>query len=97
MCGFFNLDASFTIFYNTPPRLYAKQLYLDMPCSMNSYLASTAEDCYKAALVESNFRVPQLSKLVSMFLDKSWDTEVRTIMKGLSMMHLFTIVLGMGF
>lgn len=97
MCGFFNLDASFTIFYNTPPRLYAKQLYIDMPCSLNSYLARNAEDCYKAAMAESNFRLPQLSTVVAIFLDKPWDVEIRNKMEGLTLMHLFIIILGMIF
>lgn len=93
-CGLFGLVASFTILYNMPPRLRANELSFDMPCSVATYLAQNSQTCYEAALDEPLPHVPPLDLLLGIFLANKWDTETCLQMRGITVLHLFVLILG---
>ncbi|KIM93899.1 hypothetical protein OIDMADRAFT_184602 [Oidiodendron maius Zn] len=94
ICGLFGLDAAFTIFYNMPPRLFADELNIDMPCSVDSYAGQTASDCYQAVVAET-IPAAKMAEIVTIFLEDQWDAKAHRAVEGLTVLHLFTIILAL--
>ena len=94
MCGLFGLDASFTLFYDMTPRISALELAIDMPCSIATYSARTSGGCRDAASAEFGSHPPQLNKLIATFLGVVWDLGSQKSAEGLTILHLFVIILG---
>ncbi|KIW64477.1 hypothetical protein, variant [Phialophora macrospora] len=93
VCGIFNLDASFTILYNMPPRLFAEELDIDMACPVEAFFADSAQDCYQISLKEHGIHALPLSGLCTAFLQDTWSEQMRSSMLSLSMLTLFTLIL----
>jgi hypothetical protein len=50
MCGLFNLELAFSIFFKTPARLFFHELGVTLPCSVEAFTAKTSAGCYQALL-----------------------------------------------
>lgn len=95
ICGLYNLEASFTVFYNQPPRLVVQELSIDMPCSTDCYLAKNEFDCYSVALSELKSHPPSLPHILATLLREEWGPGTNKAIEGLTIMPLFVIILGM--
>jgi hypothetical protein len=76
-----------------PPRLFADELNIDMPCSVDSYAGRTASDCYRAVVAET-IPAAKMAEIVTIFLEDQWDEKAHRAVEGLTVLHLFTIILG---
>lgn len=94
VCGVFNLDASFTIFYKMKPRLLAQELSISMPCSVSAYLAQTLAECQKSLLMEPSPSMHSMAGILEIFLGNNWDAE-RTKLQTMTILHLFVLVLSL--
>jgi hypothetical protein len=92
--GIFNLDASFCIFYDLPPRFQVSELFMDMPCSTAVYLAPTGEDCYHSYCLEPKADLPVLAELVKIYFLDQWTNGVEKPLDHLTVLHYFILILG---
>lgn len=95
MCGIFNLDAIFTVLYNSPPRLFAEEMEVDMPGPLDAFIAtSPGESCQAASQAHENAHLT-LARLCDIFMhDDLKEEEMSETLKKLSVVDLFNIVLG---
>ncbi|OQV06723.1 Fungal specific transcription factor domain-containing protein [Cladophialophora immunda] len=95
VCGIFNLDASFTILYNMTPRLFAEEMSIGLPGSVDAFFADNAQDCYRLSLKEHGLQKLRLSQICDAFLQDEWDEEMRCSMQHLSLLHLCSLMLAL--
>jgi hypothetical protein len=95
VCGIFDFDVSFTLFYNTPPRIHVSELLVDMPCSLPVYLAQSPAECYQALLAEQNPTLPLLAELVQMYFSDNWTIQEQVLLTGVTVLHHFVLILGL--
>jgi hypothetical protein len=53
MCGLFNLELTFSIFFKTPARLFFHGLGVTLPFSLEAFTAKTSAGCYHALLKDT--------------------------------------------
>jgi len=95
ICGIFNLDASFTILYNMPPRLFATEMDVDMPGPTTAFFAASPVECHQMATEGRQCPTLTLAELCHRFLQDDWDPQVSDSMTNVSILNLFIIVLAL--
>lgn len=92
--GIYNLDVSFTIFYNEIPRLFVEEMLLPLPCDLSAFTAPTADMCYDSLRASA----PGSPKFVSDWLDilgtEQSTSAVEDRQSPIDTLHLFIIILG---
>ncbi|KIW86225.1 hypothetical protein Z517_01620 [Fonsecaea pedrosoi CBS 271.37] len=95
VCGIFHLDASFTVLYNITPRLFAEEMNIGMPGSVDAFFADNAQDCYRLSSKEHELQRMTLSHLCDVFLQDEWSEEMRYSMQQLSLLHLCSVIMAL--
>lgn len=97
MFGIWNLEASFMVFHDQPPRLFVEEMTLPLPCSAEAYLCSDAFSC-KEALIESRIdheEIASFSQIVAYMLrGEGEEGEALSHLSGLNVLHFFVLALG---
>lgn len=93
MNGIYQLEASFSVFYDIPPRLLIEEMRLDLPCTVEAYTASNAEDCLQIILQQSNETRMKLSEVLTIICYCD-DDAVDCLSQDLEILHLWAVILG---
>ncbi|OAL31817.1 hypothetical protein AYO22_00687 [Fonsecaea multimorphosa] len=94
-CGIFHLDASFTVLYNMTPRLFAEEMNIGMPGSVDAFFADNVQDCYRLSLKEHGLQKISLSQICDALLQEEWDEKMHSSMQHLSLLHLCSSMLAL--
>lgn len=95
VCGLFALDTSFMIFYNMPPHMFTEELKVDMPCSLQCYIADDAEACRNAAMTELGSRRPRMNDLFASYCGDELELHTDFNQTSFSVLDFYVIILGM--
>ena len=89
--GLYNLEASFTILFNMPPRILAEEVNVHMPCTAQAYFAKDKETCYEAAHIRAPRQSRTLSQLSGLLFESEWDN-VDMLLEDATILDLFILV-----
>lgn len=93
--GIYNLDVSFSTLYDKPPRLFVEEMQLPLPCSLDAFMATTADTCYEACIHAAVSPSKTLSNaLKALYTDQDQD-ETKRLLETLNTLDLFIVILGM--
>ena len=93
--GIYNLDVSFSTLYDKPPRLFVEEMELSLPCSLDAFMAPTAETCYEACTsTAASMRETLTDALNSLYVEQE-DDQAKKLLNNLNTLDLFIIILGM--
>lgn len=76
-----------------PPRIFAHELHVDMPCSIDAYMARTAADCYISAKRHFEKRPLSLTDVIVAFQQDQPSRELCTTGE-INTLCLFVIIFG---
>lgn len=93
MCGIYQLEASFSVFYDSAPRLLIEEMCLDLSCPVEAYTASNAEDCLQIISRQTRETKLKLSEILAIICYGD-DSTVELLIRGLDMLHLWAVILG---
>ncbi|KAI1608225.1 hypothetical protein EDD37DRAFT_186904 [Exophiala viscosa] len=95
ICGIFNLDASFTILYNSSPRLFGEEMEVDMPGPLEAFIATSPGEAEQAASESRKSEHLTLATLCDIFMRKDLEVETSVKLKDLTILDLFIVVLAL--
>lgn len=94
MFGIYNLDVSFSTFYGKPPRIFAEEMQLHLPCGVDAFMATTAEACYDSWIGTTPLCAKTLnSALDSLYTEQDGNT-ANCLLESLNTLDLFIVILG---
>lgn len=83
------------VFYNMPPHISTEELKVDVPCSLQSYIANDAEACRNAAMTELGSHRPQIIDLLAAYCGHHLELHTGFAQTSFSILDFYVIVLGM--
>lgn len=89
--GIFNLDVSFTLFYDMQPRLLAEEVPFLLTCTVDAYMALEAEACLDTLLNAPHHDMQTLPDVINALCFQ--DTSLLDP-GSLDVLHLFAVILG---
>ncbi|KIV87862.1 hypothetical protein PV11_03380 [Exophiala sideris] len=95
ICGIFNLDASFTILYNSSPRLFAEEMEVDMPGPLQAFIATSPGEADQAASESRESEHLTLATLCDILMRIDLEEETFVKLKKLTILDLFIVVLAL--
>jgi hypothetical protein len=90
----FILDTGFCIFYNYPPRLALGEITADMPCSEDTYAASSSADCFQKVCDENIAQRRTLSPILKLLLNEDFGEEATGYLTKLTTLQYFIVLNG---
>lgn len=92
--GIYNLDVSFSTFYDRPPRIFTEEMQLPLPCGVDAFMATTAQTCYESWAAASLSRPDTLNDALQAFYADEDSDEVNGMLESLNTLDLFIVILG---
>ena len=92
--GIFNLDASFTVLYNSSPRLFAEEMEVDMPGPLEAFVATSPGEADQVAMESRESEHLTLATLCDMFMRQDLEEGMSIHLEELTILDLFIVVLG---
>lgn len=89
------LDSGFCILHSYPPRLGLAEMTADMPCSEETFDASTSTECYQNAIQESTGRPQALVSMLKLLIAIDFEEETIASFVNLTTLHFFIIINGL--
>lgn len=83
------------VFYNMSPRISVEELNIDMPCSLESYLANDPETCRSTASAELKSHPPRLSSVLASYLGDETQSQSQADRNSVSVLHFYVTIVGM--
>jgi hypothetical protein len=94
MFGIYNLDVSFSTFYGKPPRIFAEEMQLPLPCGVDAFMAATAEACYDSWIGTTTSCAKTLNNALDALYAEQDGGTTSLLLESLNTLDLFIVILG---